>query len=106
MTNTARAKSVRKPQDRKPAGGKWAATYNGKKFTIDPEVFEDYEFLELSGEVDENPAKVTKLLRLVFGDAQHDVLKEAVRGENGRVKSEDMLAAYADIMEEAGAKNS
>lgn len=106
MTETARAKSVKKPTDRKAPGGKWTATYKGKKFTIDPEVFEDYEFLELSGEVDENASKVTKLLKLVFGEEQHDALKEAVRGENGRVKSEAMMEAYAAIVEEAGAKNS
>lgn len=106
MTETTRAKSPKKPADRKASGGEWTATYKGKKFTIDPEVIQDYEFLELSGEVDDNPSKVTKLLRLVFGDEQHDKLKEAVRGENGRVKSEAMMSAYADIMEEAGAKNS
>lgn len=106
MTETTRSKSPKKPADRKPAGNVLAGEYKGKSFTIDKAVFEDYEFLELSGEVDTNPSKLPALLRLVLGDDGHALLKEVSRGEDGRVRTEDLMAAYQAVMEEAGAKNS
>lgn len=101
-----RAKSVKKPEDHKPSGDALRAEYKGKKFSIDKSVFEDYEFLELSGEVDTNPAKLPALLRLVLGDEGHDLLKDVSRGDNGRVRTEDLMAGYQAVMEDAGAKNS
>lgn len=106
MTETTRSKSPKKPADRKPAGNVLVGEYKGKKFKIDKTAFEDYEYLELSAEIDTNPAKLPPLLRLVFGDKGHELLKETARGENGRVRTEDLMAAYQAVMEDAGAKNS
>ncbi len=106
MTETTRSKSPKKPADHKPAGNVLVGSFKGKKFTIDKAVFEDYEFLELSADADSNPAVLPTLLRRVLGDKGHDQLKEVSRGEDGRVRTEDLMLAYQAIMEEAGAKNS
>ena len=99
---TTRAKSVKKPQDRKPVGdGKLYGEVRGEKFVIDREVFEDYEFLELTAKVDESPAYLPGLLRFVFGDDGHDRLKELARDEkSGRVKSQELMKLYHTLMKD------
>lgn len=107
MTETTRAKSVKKPTDHKPkASNELVGTFNGEEFVIMKDVFEDYEFLELSGEVDTNPAKLPQLLTLILGALGHERLKDAVRNDVGRVRTEDLMKAYQAVMEDAGAKNS
>lgn len=107
MTETTRAKSPKKPADHLPKSSEtMVGKFKGEEFTIFKDVFEDYEFLELSGEVDENPAKLPKLLTLILGVDGHERLKDAVRNDVGRVRTEDLMAAYQAVMEDAGAKNS
>ena len=105
MTETTREKSPKKPEDRKPAAGELVGTFKGKSFKIAKDVFEDYEFLELSGEIDSNPTKLPALLKLIFGDKGHDRLKDAVRDDDGRVKTPALMEAYQAVMESARAGN-
>ena len=105
MTETTREKSVKKPADHKPKSDTLTGSYKGEKFEIDKEAFEDYAFLELSGEVDSNPTKLPALLKLILGDDGHERLKDAVRDENGRVKIPALMGAYQAVMESAGAGN-
>lgn len=95
-----------KPQDhKKPAVKSLTGEYKGEKFTVSAEVFEDWEFLELSGEVDENPAKLPRLLKLTFGDDGYERLKVVARDDDGRLKTEAVMDAYKTIMEDAQAGN-
>lgn len=70
---------------------------NGFHFSVDESIADDYEILELIGEVDENPARITKLMRAVLGDDQLKALKEHLRQENGRVTISAMTAAMTEL---------
>lgn len=72
-------------------------TKSGFKFSIREELADDYELLELIGEIDENPAKVDALLVKLLGKEQKNALKEHLRGENGIVKLTDMDNAITEI---------
>lgn len=72
-------------------------TKSGFKFSIREELADDYELLELIGEIDENPAKVDALLVKLLGKEQKNALKEHLRGENGIVKITDMDNAITEI---------
>lgn len=80
-----------------------AVNLHGIDMTVDRGVSDDYEVLELIGEADENPGKMTKVFRIVLGVDQYDALKEAVRDEKtGRVSSETMLTLFNDMWEQMG----
>lgn len=72
-------------------------TKSGFAFELREELADDYELLELIGEVDENPAKVDALLVKLLGKEQKNALKEHLRGENGIVKLTDMDKAIMEI---------
>ena len=85
--------------------GKLTATVKGKKFEVEKSALEDIEFLELSGEIEENPTKLPALLKLLFGEAGYKRLKE-ISTVDGRVRTETVLENYQAVMEAMDSKNS
>lgn len=74
-------------------------TESGFEFTVDEEILESWEFVELLAEVDENTLKSVSLLKLLLGKEQIDKLKEHL---GGKPKAADMFTALKDIMNSLG----
>lgn len=74
-------------------------TKSGFKFELDEEVLNDYEIIELLGDVEENPLLFPKVVKRILGDGQTTALKNHVRDENGRVNAEKMTAEVTEIFE-------
>ena len=72
-------------------------TKSGFKFELDEEVLNDYETIELLGDVEENPLIFPKVVKRILGDEQTIALKNHVRDEKGRVNAEKITAEVADI---------
>lgn len=100
---TAIPADAKKPADRKAKkSAALEVEVEGVSLTIDREALNDYEVLELFDEVEDEPQKVTRLFRRIVGKEQHEALKDAVRGEDGRVDAERMARAFAKIVESLG----
>lgn len=73
-------------------------TESGFEYTLDPEKVDNYELLEAIAavEVDGQMLQFPKVLSLLLGD-QVKALKDHVRGDNGVVKTENLIKEVADI---------
>lgn len=67
-------------------------------YEIDEAILDDIEFLELLGEADENPLLVPKVARDLLGDDQRKALYDYLRGDNGRVKTSDVVTVLLEII--------
>ena len=76
-------------------------TKTGFEFTIDPEVFNDWEILETLYDIDEgNSQLAVKVARKILGKNQLEALKEHIKAENGgKATIEAMSEALQDIFE-------
>lgn len=72
-------------------------TKSGFRFKVKESILNDYEFLELISEVEENPIMFPKLLNRLLGKQQTEKLKNHVRDKNGIVDAEKITAEVADI---------
>lgn len=73
-------------------------TKSGFKYQIQKEQVENYEFIELIGEVEENPAIFPKVFKMLLGKEQVDTLKDHLRTEDGFVPAEAMIVEFQEIM--------
>lgn len=80
-------------------------TKSGFNFEIDEEVVNDYEFIEVLADVDENPLKSPKLFKMLLGDEQTNKLKEHIKAKNGKIPVKIMTEEIADILKNAKVKN-
>lgn len=71
---------------------------NGFEYEIDPQNLDDYELLELMGDLEDNPLLVPKIINKILGVEQKDRLLDHLRDENGRVKTSLMEEAITEIM--------
>ena len=83
-------------------GEPWDITVAGVDVSISREVSDDYEVLELIGEADDNPGRMTKAFRMIVGESQYAEIKEACRNDRGVVSSEAMMEAFAEMWEALG----
>jgi len=74
-------------------------TSTGFKYTIDPEVIHDMEFIELAAEVDGNGLLFPKFLESMLGAKQKQALYDHVRNKKGRVLIESVKAEVEEISE-------
>ncbi len=77
-------------------------TKTGFKFYIDKDTIDDYEFVELVSEVDENPLLIPKLIKTLLGDKQTTYLKKHVRNSKGKVTMIAMQNEIQNIFEKVG----
>lgn len=79
-------------------------TPSGFKFEISERRLNNYELLELIGEVDEgNGQAFPKVLKLLFGEEQAKVFKDHLREEDGIIPNEkiaDELKAVFETVQE------
>lgn len=75
--------------------GKTAA---GFEYQIDPDDLNDMEFLEVIAEVDENAAKLPKLICMALGDTQKKAFYDHYRNESGKVPVDVVSAAFVEIL--------
>lgn len=79
-------------------------TSSGFKFQINESTInDDYELLELLGELEENPILISKVIRKVLGPDAAAALKDYVRDENGVVSIQKMSEEITEIFTQAKA---
>jgi hypothetical protein len=93
MAETIMAETIAADQPR-------TVTVQGIEVTIDPKIFDDYELIEESAEMQENPTVIVSMLRKILG-TQYGPVKEALRNENGIVPVEAMANFFAEVMQKA-----
>lgn len=73
-------------------------TRSGFEFELDDEVLDDYELLEILHKLDSGEyGLVTEMVGKLLGEEQKDLLKEHVRGEDGKVSAKRMMDEVAEI---------
>ena len=72
-------------------------TTAGFEYQVDAEALNDMELLDAIAEVDENPLKLSKVIRLVLGD-QKAAFYDHYRTENGKVPVDVISAAFVEIL--------
>lgn len=82
-------------------------TKSGFKFEIPRNIANDYEFVELLTELDDNPLTLTKVVNRVLGKEQANKLKDHIRTDKGLVPTDLMMQEITEIFEtEEEVKNS
>ena len=74
-------------------------TSTGFEFNIDQSIGNDYELVELLGNLDEDFLTMTKVVNRVLGKEQANKLKEHVRNENGIVPTDRMAEEISEIFQ-------
>lgn len=80
-------------------------TKSGFKYQIQKEQVEDYDFIELIGEAEENPAVLPKVLKRLFGKEQTEQLKDHTRTEDGFVPAAKMIEEFGEVLNNPKLKN-
>lgn len=82
-------------------------TASGFAYSIPDENVNDMEFLDALAEAEDgNPLRISKVLRLLLGDEQRKALYDRLRGEDGHVPVESVMAELKDILANDSSKNS
>lgn len=83
-------------------------TKSGFKCSIDNEVLDDWEMLELFRRIDKGDSSaLVDVTPMFLGDEQYNKLKEHIRKKHGKVKASVMVEEMSEIMQNANAtKNS
>lgn len=72
-------------------------TASGFEFEIEDGVLDNMELLDAIAELEENPLKLTKVVKLLLGEKTKERLYDHVRNEKGRVPAEALSTEVADI---------
>lgn len=72
-------------------------TESGFNYEISPDIQNDYEIVEMLGEIEENPLLLSRLVKKILGNDQMNDLKEHIRDENGLVGTAEMMKEVQDI---------
>ena len=72
-------------------------TASGFEFEIEDGVLDNMELLDAIAELEENPLKLTKVVKLLLGEETKERLYDHVRHEKGRVPAEALSTEVADI---------
>lgn len=72
-------------------------TKSGFEYSIPKKNLNNYELVEVLGEVDTNPLLLPKVLRLLLGKKQVEKLKNHLRDADGIIDTEKMTAELKDI---------
>jgi len=79
---------------------------NGFEFEVDESVFDDMELLDdLAESQNEDPLKISFVLKKILGEDQRKRLYDHLRNEAGRVPVEETMDAILEIMEIAGGED-
>jgi len=72
-------------------------TSTGFEFAIPKNTLDNYELVEALGDIDTNPLAVTKVVNLLLGEEQKNLLKDHVRNEEGTVTTTALISEIEDI---------
>ena len=72
-------------------------TKSGFEYSIPKKNLNNYELVEVLGEVDTNPLLLPKVLKLLLGKEQVEKLKNHLRDADGIIDTEKMAAELEDI---------
>lgn len=72
-------------------------TKSGFTYAIPVKNLNNYELVEVLGEVDENPLLLPKVLKLLLGKEQTEKLKNHLRDADGIIDTEKMSVELEDI---------
>lgn len=73
-------------------------TKSGFEYTLDDNVTDDYELLEILIDIDNGKyTGITDMVQRLLGDEQKEQLKEHLRRENGRISTKAMIAEVMEI---------
>lgn len=72
-------------------------TKSGFEYSIPKKNLNNYELVEVLGEVDTNPLLLPKVLKLLLGKEQVEKLKNHLRDVDGIIDTEKMAAELEDI---------
>ncbi len=79
-----------------------ATTRSGFRYKIDKEALQDdWDFIELFGELEDKPNLMPRAVKKLLGDAQYKMLKEHCV-KDGRVSGVMMSAEIEDIFQQLG----
>lgn len=74
-------------------------TSTGFSYEIPEENLNNYELVEVLGEMEENPLLISKTVNLLLGKEQANELKEHLRTESGIVPTDKMSTEIMEIFE-------
>lgn len=80
-------------------------TTTGFKFKITDDRLDNYELMEVLGEVEANPLVFTKLIKLLLGEEQAKAFKEHHRNPDGIIPTSIMSEAIGEILATKPVKN-
>ena len=70
---------------------------DGFKVSLDEEIFDDFDLVELFAKVAKNPIWIGDLAEKMLGPEQKKALMEHLRDENGKVRTSSMMQALKEI---------
>ena len=70
---------------------------DGFKVSLDEEIFDDFELVELFAKTAKNPMWIGDLAEKLLGAEQKKALVEHLRDENGKVRTSSMMQALKEI---------
>lgn len=73
-------------------------TSTGFAYSIDENVLNNFELLDLFAEVDENPLLLPKLLKMLLGEETKKALYDHVRLEDGTVPADAISRELLEIL--------
>jgi hypothetical protein len=73
-------------------------TSTGFVYSIDENVLNNFELLDLFAEVDENPLLLPKVLKMLLGEETKKALYDHVRLEDGTVPADKISDELAEII--------
>lgn len=78
-------------------------TSTGFSFSVDDEKLnDDWEFVELMAQLDDQPFKVAKVVHMMIGDKQYKALREHCTAADGHVSAKRMNAEVKEIFTYSG----
>ena len=77
---------------------------NGKKYKVDEDKLDDWDFMKMLCNLKENPLELVKVGNFLLGEEQNKKLEESFR-KDGKIKTSEMMQAYTDLLEQLKVKN-
>ena len=82
-------------------------TQSGFAYEIEEARLNNYELLEIIGELEDNPMVISKVVIMLLGKEQTNQLKDHLRDEEGMVPAEKMTEEITEIFQsQSETKNS
>lgn len=80
--------------------------YDGYKFDLDMEVFDDVRFFEIADELETKPILNIELAKMGMGEKNYQKFEEFFKKkDNGRLKMSRVMGVVAKMFEETGPKD-